>query len=124
MLNTSYIYDRYLFWQFYSTCMLHRYMTCESILEEVIVIIVTYITCIRFNSSLYLIYYLKGKCRYCHHKFDMSRLFRTDGRLFYLSYFIFMMGLSILYLSHIALTFILFVKTYIFHEIPDIYLLY
>ena len=84
------------------SCMSHRYMTHESILGRS--------HCDYCGHTLHVFdlipvlsyILLKGQCRYCHHKLDMSLLVHelTAGFLFILFYI--HDGLSILYLSHIA----------------------
>ena len=108
------------------SCMSHRYMTHESILGRS--------HCDYCGHTLHVFdlipvlsyILLKGQCRYCHHKLDMSLLVHelTAGFLFILFYI--HDGLSILYLSHIAsLTCFYIISIIDFHlyEIPDSYLL-
>lgn len=108
------------------SCMSHRYMTHESILGRS--------HCDYCGHTLHVFdlipvlsyILLKGQCRYCHHKLDMSLLVHelTAGFLFILFYI--HDGLSILYLSHIASLTCFYIISIIdchLYEIPDTYLL-
>lgn len=70
--------------------------------------------------------FLKGQCRYCHHKINKNLLVHelTAGFLFVLFYL--HDGLNVLYLSHICVLICFLIISFIdwqLYEIPDIYLL-
>ena len=106
--------------------MSHRYITHESILGRS--------HCEHCGHTLHTLdlipvlsyILLKGQCRYCHHKLNMSLLVHelTAGFLFVLFYI--HDGLTTLYLSHIvSLTcfYIISIIDLYLYEIPDAYLL-
>lgn len=108
------------------SCMSHRYITHESILGRS--------HCEHCGHTLHTLdlipvlsyILLKGQCRYCHHKLNMSLLVHelTAGFLFVLFYI--HDGLTTLYLSHIvslACFYIISIIDLHLYEIPDIYLL-
>lgn len=108
------------------SCMSHRYITHESILGRS--------HCEHCGHTLHILdlipvlsyILLKGQCRYCHHKLNMSLLVHelTAGFLFVLFYI--HDGLTTLYLSHIvSLTcfYIISIIDLYLYEIPDAYLL-
>ena len=108
------------------SCMSHRYITHESILGRS--------HCEHCGHTLHTLdlipvlsyILLKGQCRYCHHKLNMSLLVHelTAGFLFVLFYI--HDGLTTLYLSHIvslACFYIISIIDLYLYEIPDAYLL-
>lgn len=108
------------------SCMSHRYITHESILGRS--------HCEHCGHTLHILdlipvlsyILLKGQCRYCHHKLNMSLLVHelTAGFLFVLFYI--HDGLTTLYLSHIvslACFYIISIIDLYLYEIPDAYLL-
>lgn len=108
------------------SCMSHRYITHESILGRS--------HCEHCGHTLYILdlipvlsnILLKGQCRYCHHKLNMSLLVHelTAGFLFVLFYI--HDGLTTLYFSHIVSFTCFYIISIIdlhLYEIPDTYLL-
>ena len=108
------------------SCMAHRYITHTSVLGRS--------HCDYCDHTLHVLdlipilsyILLKGQCRYCHHKLDKRLLVHelTAGFLFILFYI--HDGLSILYLSHIAVLTCFYIISIIdlhLYEIPDTYLI-